>query len=71
MCRRCLRSFDDDNTIDQDYASSIACTEDGDDASLNELLQRSNSSQNIYRSTSVNQVIRKFLIKIFFMLNKF
>ncbi|XP_055297106.1 cerebellar degeneration-related protein 2 isoform X2 [Sitodiplosis mosellana] len=51
MCRRCLRGFDDDTLTVPDYASSIACTEDGDDASLNELLQqRTNSVQNIYNS---------------------
>lgn len=46
MCRRCLRSVDEDTLIVPDYASSIACTEDGDDASLVDMLQ--NSSQNIY-----------------------
>lgn len=48
MCRRCLRGFDDDTLTLPDYASSIACTEDGDDASLNELLMhRTNSVQNM------------------------
>lgn len=71
MCRRCLRSVDEDNI--PDYASSIACTEDGDDASLNEMLQRTNSSQNIYRKgiTTANQVIKKFLFKLIFAFNKF
>lgn len=66
MCRRCLRGFDDDTLTVPDYASSIACTEDGDDASLNELLQRTNSAQNIYQSPSAiaNQVIKKVLLKI-------
>lgn len=67
MCRRCLRGFDDDTLTVPDYASSIACTEDGDDASLNELLQqRTNSVQNIYNSQSItaNQVIKKVLLKI-------
>lgn len=48
MCRRCLRGFDDDTLTLPDYASSIACTDDGDDASLNELLMhRTNSVQNM------------------------
>lgn len=48
MCRRCLRGFDDDTLTLPDYASSIACTEDGDDASLNELLMhRTSSVQNM------------------------
>lgn len=55
MCRRCLRGFDDDTLTLPDYASSIACTEDGDDASLNELLMhRTNSVQNMmYDSAAV------------------
>ncbi|XP_031622778.1 cerebellar degeneration-related protein 2 isoform X2 [Contarinia nasturtii] len=52
LCRRCLRGFDDDILV-PDYASSIACTEDGDDASLNELLQRTNSVQNMYSSQTL------------------
>lgn len=68
MCRRCLRGFDDDTLTVPDYASSIACTEDGDDASLNELLlQRTNSVQNIFNSqtiNSVNQVIKNALLKV-------
>lgn len=74
MCRRCLRGMDDDTLIVPDYASSIACTEDGDDASLNELLlQRTNSVQNIYRTpgSTANQVIRKILLKISVVFNKF
>lgn len=71
MCRRCLRSMDEDNI--PDYASSIACTEDGDDASLNEMMQRANSSQNIYRSgiSAANQVIKNFLFKLIFAFNKY
>lgn len=66
MCRRCLRDVDDDTLTVPDYASSIACTEDGDDASLNELLQRTNSVQNIYNSQTItaNQVIKKVLLRI-------
>lgn len=73
MCRRCLRGMDDDQLIVPDYASSIACTEDGDDASLNEMLLHTNSSPSIYQSpsTTANQVIRKFLLKIIFVFNKF
>lgn len=71
MCRRCLRGFDDDTLTVPDYASSIACTEDGDDASLNELLQRTNSVQNMYTSQSitVNQVIKKVLLKLSDLIN--
>lgn len=71
MCRRCLRSFDDDTV--PDYESSIACTEDGDDASLNELLQRTSSVQNIYNSPASitgNQVITKVLLKFSEIINK-
>lgn len=74
MCRRCLRGMDDDTLVVPDYASSIACTEDGDDASLNELLlQRTNSVQNIYRTpgAAANQVIRKILLKLSVVVNKF
>lgn len=72
MCRRCLRSFDDDTLTVPDYASSIGCTEDGDDASLNELLQRTNSVQNMYATSSntANQVIKNVLLKIFVFFNK-
>lgn len=73
MCRRCLRGFDDDTLIVPDYASSIACTEDGDDASLSELMPRTNSVQNIYHtpgSSLTNQVIKKALLKIFVFINK-
>lgn len=71
MCRRCLRGFDDDTLTVPDYASSIACTEDGDDASLNELLQRTNSVQNVYQSPSTiaNQVIKRVLLKISHIIN--
>lgn len=54
MCRRCLRGFDDDTLTIPDYESSIACTEDGDDASLNELLMhRTNSVQNMMYDSAV------------------
>lgn len=71
MCRRCLGGFDDDTLTVPDYASSIACTEDGDDASLNELLQRTNSVQNIYNAAGItaNQVIKKVLVKITDLIN--
>lgn len=71
MCRRCLRGFDDDTLTVPDYESSIACTEDGDDASLNELLQRTNSVQNIYHAAGItaNQVIKKVLVKITDLIN--
>lgn len=73
MCRRCLRSVDDDTLTVPDYASSIACTEDGDDISLNEMMCHAQSTQNIYQSTSAaaNQVIKNILLKIFFVFNKF
>lgn len=73
MCRRCLRGFDDDALTVPDYASSIACTEDGDDASLSEMIPRTNSVQNIYHTpggSSTNQVIKKALLKIFVFINK-
>lgn len=73
MCRRCLRGFDDDALTVPDYASSIACTEDGDDASLSEMIPRTNSVQNIFHTpggSSTNQVIKKALQKIFFFINK-
>lgn len=54
MCRRCLRSVDDDVMIVPDYESSIACTEDGDDISLADLMQ-SNSSQNVFSPAASNQ----------------
>lgn len=73
MCRRCLRSVDDDALIVPDYASSIACTEDGDDASLIDLLQN-HSSQQMYCPTggSVIQVRRQSLLeKLFGFLTHF
>lgn len=57
MCRRCLRSDDDDALTVPDYASSIACTEDGDDSSLVDL-NITSSTQSAFRSTGTgsNQV---------------
>lgn len=73
MCRRCLRSMDEDTLMVPDYASSIACTEDGDDNSLMNEIIHSNNAQHVYRSpsTTANQVIRKFVLKLIFVLNKF
>lgn len=71
MCRRCLRSFDDDTLLVPDYASSIACTEDGDDASLVEMLQTHNS-QTMYCTPSIAQVSRlcvQLIIRFFTVFN--
>lgn len=59
MCRRCLRTVDDDALMVPDYASSIACTEDGDDASLADMIA---SAQNIYCASGggLGQVSRLF-----------
>lgn len=74
MCRRCLNALDDDNLTVPDYASSIACTEDGDDASLNELLpSRTSSVQNIFSTPThaANQVITKVLRICVSVFNRF
>lgn len=73
MCRRCLRSVDEDILNVPDYASSIACTEDGDEGSLMNEIIHTSSAQHAYRSpsTTANQVIRKFVLKLIFVLNKF
>lgn len=74
MCRRCLRTLDDDNMTVPDYASSIACTEDGDDASLmSELQSRTHSVQNMFSTPThtANQVIKSVLRVCVCVINKF
>lgn len=73
VCRQCLRSMDDDNLTVPDYASSLACTEDGDDASLSEMMPLNSSNQTLFSTPghTANQVIKSVLRICVSVINKF